>query len=224
MTNAEAVNLKNQMFDGLLFPLVMMDTNRVVAINANLIFGIQNVLTNQAERSDLIRVGKDYGKDVVDRIRKKFEDNKNSKNVRSPDIETMQANIVGYARATGWGKLIWTSEGNIERVQIKIPPTSTMGGSGAGNLFLHGFVAGMTTALRNKEFGVMEDHYNSQTRRLTLTLVEQSQIRPLESQALHEMATLNEKSRVLEEVEKIISSVGGMDAWGSETRRGESRD
>ena len=74
VTHAEAVNLKNQMFDGLFFPLVLMDTNRVVAIDSSLMFEVQEKLKTKFEKDDLIEAGRDYGKDVVSRIKKKFEE------------------------------------------------------------------------------------------------------------------------------------------------------
>ena len=62
VTRVQAVTLKNQMFDGLLFPLTLMETNRVVAVNSNLMFEIQELLKTQVEKSSLIEGWKELWK------------------------------------------------------------------------------------------------------------------------------------------------------------------
>ncbi|MGI0091528.1 MAG: hypothetical protein ACREBS_07455, partial [Nitrososphaerales archaeon] len=208
VTHAEAISLKNMMFDGLLFPLILMDTNRVVAINANLMFEIQERLKTQTEKSILIEAGRDYGKDIVNRIRQKFEANKNARPVPPPpSMQTIEENVKGYLRTAGWGKFDWKSEENVEQIFIQDPPMSSSEGSGAGNLFLHGMVAGMTEAFRKKWCCVMEDLYDPQTRVLSLALVEQSLVRSAEPRTRAEALSQQEKSRALHEIEKIIASV-----------------
>ena len=208
VTHVEGVSLKNQMFDGFLFPLVLMDTNRVVAINSELMFDIQEKLKTQGEKSSLVEAGRDYGREVVNRIKQKFEDSKDkvARTESAANITAIQDNVKGYMKAAGWGKFSWESEESIEQLFIQDPPTSSKGGSAAGNLFLHGLVVGMTEAFRNKRFSFMEDHYDPLTRRLTATLIEQglkSEVPP------DETLSHTEKTMVLGEIEKIINSVEG---------------
>ena len=207
VTRAESVSLRNQLFDGLLFPLVLMDTNRVVAIDSRLMFEIQEKLKSQAEKSGLEEAGRDYGVGIVTRIKQKFEANKNTRSESAPDSVIIE-NVTGYLKAAGWGKFSWESEESCERVVIQDPPTSSKEGSGAGNLFLQGLMAGITEAFQNKRLGVMEDHYDIQARRLTATLVEQSRIKSVEP-TREETLSQEQKTMVLGEIEKMISSVEG---------------
>ena len=208
VTYAEAVSLKNQMFDGLLFPLVMMETNRVVAVSSTLMFEIQEKLKTQGEKTSLVEAGRDYGKDIVYKIKQKILDNKNARKEPVADVRAIQENVKGYMKAAGWGKFSWESEENFERIVISDPPLSAEGGSGAGNLFLHGLVAGMTEVFRNKRFSVMEDHYDPKNRRLTATLIEENRIKPVEASPDVTLSH-DEKTKVLGEIEKIINYVEG---------------
>jgi len=208
---AEAVSLKNQMFDGLLFPLVLMETSRVVAVSSSLMFQIQKKLKTQGEQASLEEVGRDYGKDIVNGIRQKFEDNKDARKEFVADISAIRENVKGYMKAAGWGTFSWESEENFERIMINDPPISVEGGSGAGNLFLHGLVAGITEAFRNKRFSVMEDHYDPKNRRLTATLIEENRMKSVEAPR-NETLPNDEKVKVLSEIEKIINYVEGKEA------------
>ena len=92
---------------------------------------------------------------------------------------------------------------------IQDPPTSSSeGGSGADNLFLHGLVAGMSEALRNKRFsGIEFVNYDPQSRLLTLAFKEQSGMTPVEP--LRELLSHDEKARVPDESENTINSAEG---------------
>jgi len=205
VTHVEGVCLKNQMFNGFLFPLVLMDTNRVVAIDANLMFDIQEKIRTQSEKSSLVEAGRDYGRKVVNRIKQRFEDNRESRIESAADIVAIEDNIKGYMKAAGWGKLSWESEEKVEQVFIQDPPTSAKGGSAAGNLFLLGLVIGITEAFRNRRFSIMEDHYDARSRRLTTTLIQQGL---LKSEVPREQALSQaQKATALGEIEKVINSL-----------------
>jgi hypothetical protein len=205
--HAQGVSLKNNMFDGLLFPLALMDTDRVVAINSSLTFEIQQKLRTQVDKSSFIEAAVDYGKSIVSRIQQKFGERRD--NSPAPTIQVIQDNVRGYMMATGWGRFDWQSEENIERVLIHDPPTVTIGGSGEGNLFLQGMVAGMMESFRSKKYSIIEDHYDATARLLTLAYVEQSLVKPVENQSREQLVSVEQKVKVLEEIEKIIDAVEG---------------
>src|ERR1700730_215516 len=70
--NAIAVCLKNRMFDGFLFPLTMMLTSRVVAVDSNLMFLLQDRLNSEDSNLALRDVGHSYGVDVAKQVRDKL--------------------------------------------------------------------------------------------------------------------------------------------------------
>ena len=205
VTRADSHNLKNQMFHGLLFPLVLMDTNRVVAVNSGLTFEIQEGLRTEFEKSILAEAGRSYGKSIIRTIKQRFEQAEKTKTLPL-DVETLEQNVTGYLKASGWGKFRWELQENYEQVVIYDPPTSQKGGSAAGNMFLQGMVAGITDEFRNKSFSIMEDHYDPQSRLLTLTLIE-SNANSLLLQTREEKLLPEQKTKVLEEIEKVIKSV-----------------
>lgn len=207
--HAQGVSLRNNMFDGLLFPFVSMDTDRLVAINSNLTFQIQEKLNTQSEKSIFVEAAVDYGKLIVERMRQKFNDRRDAKSSPQPSIEAIQENVRGYMIASGWGRFNWQTEESIERVLINDPPTATIGGSGEGNLFLQGMVAGMMEGFRGKRYSIIEDHYNVQSRLLTLAYVEQSLVKPVETQSREQLESTEQNVKVLEEIEKIIDAVEG---------------
>src|SRR5579872_4222319 len=63
--NALAVCLKNRLFGGFLFPLTMMLTSRVVAVDSNLMFSLQDRLNSEESNLALIDVGHAYAMDVA---------------------------------------------------------------------------------------------------------------------------------------------------------------
>lgn len=205
--HAEFFNMKNRMFDGLLFPIMLMETHRVVAAKSSLIFDIQDKLKTKPEKSILVEVGRDYGKEIVNEIKQKFEDS-DEKDKPVVDAQLLKRNVRDYITATGWGKITWESEGNVERVLIQDPPEDSKG-SGTGNIFLHGIITGAMESIEGKQFGVIEDHYSQQTHLLTLALVEQASASLVESKTSEQALTEEQKTNALQEVERIITSVAG---------------
>lgn len=205
--HADIFNMKNRMFDGLLFPIVLMETHRVVAAKSSLIFDIQEKLNTKPEKSILLEVGRNYGMGIVNEIRQKFEAS-DEKDKPVVDSQLLKRNVRDYVIATGWGKITWESKENVERVLIQDPPEDSKG-NGTGNFFLHGIIAGTMEGIAGKQFGVIEDHYNQQTRLLTLTLVEQATALLVEKKTGEQTLTDEQKTNALQEVERIITSVAG---------------
>lgn len=205
VTNAKVISLKRRLFSGLLFPLTMMDTSRVVAVNSEAFFRIQDHLKSHAQKSDLVDAGRDFGKEIVKQIREKF-DATSSTSITNFD-EVLKDNLVGYMSAAGWGKLRWDNDNNVQRVLIQDPPTASYGGSAVGNYFLQGLVAGLTEGLLNRGFAVMEDHYDNQIRLLSLSLMEKSQATNIGQVRQTENLPNQDKVVVLREVEKLVHSV-----------------
>ena len=83
----------------------------------------------------------------------------------------LEENAVRYLMATGWGKLSWDHGTSLERAFIHDPPCPK-GGTAAGNQIIEGLVAGLAEGLRGKRFSVVEDHYDSSRRALTIGMVE----------------------------------------------------
>ena len=210
--HAQGLSLRNNMFDGLLFPVVMMETERSVAISSGLTFQIQEKLTTQQEKSSFVGAAEDYGKLIVNKIKQKFDERKDAKTLPQPSIEVIQDNVRSYMMAAGWGRINWQTEENIERVQIHDPPTLSPGGTGEGNLFLQGMLAGVMEIFRSKKFSIIEDHYDMQSRLLTLAYVEQSLVKPVEAQSREQLVSVEQNVKVLEELEKIIDAVEGKPA------------
>ncbi len=225
VTSAESVSLKNQMFDGLLFPLVLMDSNRVVAVNSTLMFDLQEKLKTPAEKAALVDAGKQYGRDAVNRIKQKFDTGTASKSPErhsSAGTKVIQENVNRYMKASGWGKFSWEDGDNLERVFIQDPPTPvSKEAGGAGNLFLQGLVTGVAEALQGKRLSVVEDHYDVPRRLLTIGLTEQNLAMQMEAQTRKESLTAEEHATALEEVQRLISTVEQLDSVGKPPEKEE---
>ncbi len=203
--NAKVVSLKRRMFSGLLFPLTMMDTSRVVALNTEAIFRVQDHLKTHAQKSDLVDAGRDVGKDIVRQIREKFE---SSDSTTVPNLDqVLKDNVVGFMSASGWGKFRWEQNNNAQRVLIQDPPTVSYGGTAAGNYFLQGMVAGLTEGFFRRKYTVADDQYDSELRLLSLSLLEQGVMGIGQSAQQNDQVSNLDKAVVLKEVEKIIQSV-----------------
>jgi len=195
--NAVAICLKNRMFDGFLFPLTILLTNRVVSIDSNITFLIQERLNSEESKVVLRDVGRSYALDVVKQVRTKMA-------TGFPE-DAIQENVRGYLKAAGWGSFSWESETTFERVVVIDPPIFS--GKAVGNYFLHGMAAGLVESFRKKKFMLAEEVYSQDTRSLTLMLSElRIEVKRLESQAEKKIAKTVEV-RALEEVEKVIRSV-----------------
>jgi hypothetical protein len=228
VTSVQHISLKDQMFDGLLFPLVLMDSNRVVAISASMFFEIQEKLKTASDKTMLFEVGKQYGKDIVTKIKQKFEQGMVARHLdraTAPDLKVIQENVNRYMKAAGWGKLVWENGVSLERVFIQDPPTpsSKEMSSASGNLFLHGLISGIAEALEGRRFAVVEDHYDTQRRVLTIGLTEKGIAMQIEAQSKKkETLTPQENQTALKEVERIITSVEQMGAAGKQTANQET--
>ena len=204
VNNAKVISLKRRMFSGLLFPLTMMDTSRVVALNAEGIFHIQDRLKTHAQRTDLVDAGRDVGKDIVRQIREKFEASEMS---AIPNLDqVLKDNVVGFMSSAGWGKIRWEQNNNAQRVLIQDPPTVSYGGTAAGNYFLQGIIAGLTEGFFHRKYNVVDDHYDNELRLLSLSLMEQEVI-GIGQDVQNNQLSNQDKTVVLKEVEKIIQSV-----------------
>lgn len=196
--NAMAICLKNRLFDGFLFPLTILMTNRVIAVDSNIFFLLQDKLENSEDpKSGLRDVGHDFALDVVRQIRERMSSG-------FPD-DAIQENVRGYLKATGWGSFTWQSETSFERVTVVDPPIYS--GKAVGNYFLHGIASGLLESFRKKKFSLAEEVYNQDTRSLTLMLSEKRivEVKRLDSAEKKLPKTLEVKA--LEEVEKVIRSV-----------------
>jgi hypothetical protein len=219
VASAQYISLKDQMFDGMLFPLVLMDSNRVVAISSSMFFEIQERLKTTSDKTILLEAGKQYGKDIVSKIKQKFEQGMVARHLdrtSAPELKVIQENVNRYMKAAGWGKLVWENGVSLERVFIQDPPTPSskeMGGSATGNLFLHGLISGIAESLEGRRFAVVEDHYDAQRRVLTIGLTERGIAMQIEAQnKKKETLSPEENQTALKEVERIITSVEQMGA------------
>ncbi|HYB04610.1 MAG TPA: hypothetical protein VED17_09110 [Nitrososphaerales archaeon] len=195
--NAMAICLKNRMFDGFLFPLTILMTGRVVAVNSNLSFMIQDRLNTEDSKVGLRDVGRDFALGIVKQIRDKMSSG-------FPE-EAIQENIRGYLKAAGWGSFAWEAETSFERVTVIDPPIYS--GKAVGNYFLHGIASGLLEAFRRKKFSLVEEVYNPDTRSLTLMLSEKRiEVKRLEAPG-EKKIPVNLEVKALEEVEKVIRSV-----------------
>lgn len=212
VTSVESISLKNQMFDGLLFPLVLMDSHRVVAVSASFMFEIQENLRTLADKKSLFEAGRQYGGDVVNRLKQKLEAGEEGKlsGRKSADKKVIQENIQRFMKAAGWGRITWEGDDSLERVFIYDPPTPRSKESGgAGNLFLQGLISGLTESLRGKRYAVVEDHFDAQRRLLTIGLTEESLAVQMEgqNQFKNEVPVEEQSATALNEVERLITSV-----------------
>lgn len=177
VTNAQSVAQKAQLFDGMLFPLLLMDSDRIVAISPSVIYDMQEKITSVQENNLLLEVWRRHGVDIVNSIKQKFAtrpDGKRNEDVNIP-VGIVEENIVRYLKATGWGRLIWDHGTTLERVLVHDPPTPRTGSEGvSGNRMIEGLVSGLTEGILGKRFSVVEDHYDATRRVLTIGMVETS--------------------------------------------------
>ena len=208
VNHATGVSLKNKMFGGLLFPVTMMETERVVAVDSNLTFHILEKLGTEHAKSIFVESASHYGKHIVESIRQKLEEGTGTETSPRASIEAVQDNVRSYMMASGWGRINWQSEDKADRVLIHDPPTVSRGASAEGNLFLRGMFAGILEAIWNKEFSFSEEQYDPKERLLTL--------------AYASPAEVIQKEKVLAEIEKIIESVEAKADEGSQAKQLEA--
>lgn len=183
--NAQSISQKAQLFDGMLFPLLLMGSERALAISPTVIFEAQERISSPQEKNALFEAGRRYGVEIVTTIKQKFAvqpDGKRNDDVNIP-IGIVEENVIRYLKATGWGKLSWDHGTTLERVFVHDPPTPRFGNEGtSGNRLIEGMISGVTEGLQGKRFSVVEDHFDSQRSVLTIGMVETSVAVRMESQ------------------------------------------
>lgn len=187
VTNAQYVSQRSQMFDGMMFPLVLMDSERVVAISSEVIFNAQQKLSSTVERAALVDTGRQYGVEIVESIKNKFAFRPDGKRIEDLNIpvDVVEENIIRYLKAAGWGKISWDHGTTLERVFVQDPPApKAREATVAGNRLIEGLISGLTEGLQGKRFSVVEDHYDSQRRVLTIGMVETSVALKMEQQKI----------------------------------------
>lgn len=203
VSNAQSISLNHQMFDGFLFPLVFMDSYRVVAISSSLMFDLQEKIRIPTEKAALMEAGRTHGREIVQKLREKLESNDDRKQSSSIRSDVLQENITRYMRASGWGKISWADEQTLQKVSIQDPPVPSKESTAAGNLFLQGLICGLAEDLFGRKFAVVEDHYDMLRRLLTIGLAEQSTAIQMEQQKQKITLSPEENSKVLQEIERI---------------------
>lgn len=188
--NVLTAKMKDRLFERFLFPLTLLDSDRVIALNADFIFQLQNHLEPQLSKSVLTRLGKSYALDVIKRIRDRLQ---------GAEESTIAENVVDYLRSAGWGTFSWKTEGEIEQVVLQDPPLSDAGDA-RGNLFVIGMGAGIVSAFRKKNMAVMSAYYNRETRLLSMVLADEMMVGE-QPQVKAEVEKENDKPH---EVEKAI--------------------
>ena len=200
VTNAQYITQKAQMFDGILFPLLLMDSERVIAVSPEVIFNTQQKLSSTAEIEALLEAGRLYGVEIADSIKNKFAfhpDGKQDEDLNVP-ISVVEENIIRYLKAAGWGKISWDHGTTLERVLVHDPPTpKSKNASAAGNRLIEGLISGLTEGLQGKRFSVVEDHYDMQRRLLTIGMVETNVAMKMETQKprIEETAKFDKKTQ-----------------------------
>ncbi len=187
VTNAQYVSQRSQMFDGMMFPLLLMDSERVVAISPEVIFNAQQKLSSAVERAALVEAGRQYGVEIVDSIKNKFAFRPDGKRIEDLNIpvDVVEENIARYLKAAGWGKISWDHGTTLERVFLNDPPAPrSKDATVAGNRLIEGLISGLTEGLQGKRFSIVEDHYDSQRRVLTIGMVEASVALKMEQQKI----------------------------------------
>ena len=195
--NAQSISQKSQLFDGMLFPLLLMGSERAIALSPTVIFEAQEKISLGQGINALFEAGRIYGVEIVSTIKQKFAmqpDGKRNEDVNIP-IGIIEENVIRYLKATGWGKLSWDHGTTLERVFIHDPPSPRNGNAGtSGNRLIEGVVSGVTEGLQGKRFSVVEDHYDSQRGVLTIGMVETSVAVRMEAQVKRPI--LNEATRL----------------------------
>lgn len=205
VTNAQSITQKAQMFDGMLFPLLLMDSDRILAISPSVLYDTQEKIASANERNSLLEAWRRYGIDIVNSIKQKFAtrpDGKPNDDINIP-VGIVEENIVRYMRATGWGRISWDHGTTLERVFVRDPPTPKNGKEGvSGNRMIEGLVSGLTEGLQGKHVSVVENQYDPSRRVLTIGMVETSVAVKMEDQM--QRPVLKERSLARDEVAKTL--------------------
>lgn len=190
------VSLKERLFDGFLFPLTILDTERVVAMDSSFAFQIQEQLNTEAGRTLLNGLGRKYVTRMCENVRKK-----NGKN-------RLLQNVLDYLKCAGWGSFeIAKRDASIIEVTIKDPPVSKITGEASGNSFVHGMAAELLDLLQSQgRFELRQESYDRPTRLLTMIL-EGTESRNREPSTFSGKETRHERvpRAATAEVEKVVS-------------------
>lgn len=189
--DVQAAKMKNRLFEGFLFPLALVDNDRVIALKSNFSFQLQDHLEPQTAKSIVTRLGRSYALDVVSEVKSKF--------LESTSEEVIKENVIGYLRSAGWGTFSWKTEGEIEQVVLQDPPTSKSG-EARGNLLVVGIAEALVNYFLKKNMSVMNAYYNAETRSLSMILAEP---RPASE---HPQGKKEEGDRVVEEKPSVLAS------------------
>lgn len=156
--DVRCVSLKNKFFDGFLFPLTLILSNRVVAIDSSFPFQLQDKLSSIEEKSSVLEdLGRNYVLMVIGRVKRRAGGN------------SIRDNVLGYLKASGWGSFQITRHCEAYEVIIEDPLTSP-DGEAKGNNFLHGIVDGLVESSAVSKYRVSEENYDKVSRRLSMVL------------------------------------------------------
>ncbi len=193
--NVRSRRMENRLFHGFSFPVTFLD-NRVVILDSQITFLIEQQLKTPEQRAALVEVGRIYALDIVRQIRAKFPRN-------SPE-QVIFENALEYFKAVGIGRfsLFDADEKSVQAI-IRDPPLSHRG-EATGNHFIHGIVVGLVEAFQERGTIVTEDLYDRKTGRLFISVLNKEN-EPISEQS----SAIDVKLKALEEVEKVISSIEG---------------
>lgn len=206
VTNAQSLGLRGQMFDGMMFPLLLNDAERIVGLNPDVIFDMQEMISSPEDKRALLEAGRKYGSGIVASIKEGFAtrpDGKKNTEMNIP-VALLEENTVRYLMATGWGRLSWDHGTTFERALVHDPPCPK-NMTAAGNRFIQGLFSGLAESLQGKRFSVIEDQYDASRRVLTIGMVEASVATKMERQEAR--AAEVDDNLVQSEVKRISDSL-----------------
>lgn len=205
-------SLRNRVFDGFLFPLTIMGSDRIIGMESNFLFQIQEQMNTEAARTLLEGLGRKYIAGVSERIREKAG--------KSDLLE----NVLDYLRAAGWGTFsIEKEESGDFRINIADPPVSETTGDATGNSFVHGIAAGIVNGFKgNERQRVFNESYDSMERFLSIEFSDMDKQAAPEKRllAVQRADKAADKSPAIE-VERIV---GILLSKANPARRGKTKD
>src|SRR5579875_584200 len=164
VVNAVSSSMKGRFFDRYLFPLTMMDSVRVVAVNSDFNSQLgERLRGNPQGKSALFELARSYALDLVKRIRLTMG--------KKTSLSNIQENSAAYLRTIGLGTFRSQSDNGAECVIIQDPPTSKSG-EASGNTFIQGIASGLVEALKGRRMEIVRESYEVGGRMLTVTLAE----------------------------------------------------
>jgi len=192
--NTRSIQMKTRLFDGFFFPLTFLD-NRALVLDSQLTFLIEHQLKTSELKQVLVEVGRIYVLDIVRQIREKLP--------HGTTESVLRENVLDYFMAAGFGRFsVLENDERSAQVIIRDPPLSERG-EASGNHFIHGIVVGLIESFQGREVSVVEDLYDAKTARLFIALLDKKNLQS-EGNPIGQT-----KSRALQEVDKVISSIEG---------------